>query len=356
MEEIDVSQLLNYFKSKIIYVLLAMSITFCLSSIYVNRFRVPEYTNSTTILLNQANENTSINYNDVNLNKQLVSTYGEIIKSKRVLGQVIESLELDLEYKELSSRVAVGEITDTSIIRISVTDTDSELAAEIANMIADVFSKEIVEIYKIENVSIIDSAEASEIPSSASTMKIIGISTIAGAFISLAVIFILFYFDTTIKNEEDIEKATGLPVIGIVPISREKIKYSAHRKYYDDLAKKHRSQEVLPVQKEVRKMEVTNEINTEKEIGIQKKIEEPVIPIIEDEIKEEVIPLETEVKEEKQEKEIPIEKPAPKKTTTKEVKEEKKYKVQNSKKRKRTTNYSTSNKTNYNKTKGKSKV
>lgn len=272
MEEIDISQLFNYFKSKIIYILFAMSIAFCLSSIYVNRFRVPEYTSYTTILLNQAGENSTISSTDVNLNKSLVTTYSEIIKSKRVLRQTIQILALDMETGELSSKVLVGEITDTSIIKISVTDEDSELAADIANTIADVFAKEIVDIYNIENISIIDTAEVSETPSSMSALKIIGVVTIIGAILSVGVIFIVFYFDTTIKSEEDIEKITGLPVIGIVPSSREKIKYSQHRKYYDDLAKKHQSHEILPVQRELKKIEVVEEGTTSSnEINVQVK-------------------------------------------------------------------------------------
>ncbi len=270
MEEIDIGQLLGYFKSKIIYIIFAMSIAFCLSSIYVNRFRVPEYTSYTTILLNQTNENASITASDLQINKSLVSTYGQIIKSKRVLRTVIQKLNLDIEYAALANSVSVGEVTDTSILRISVTDPDSSRAADIANEIAEVFSEEIQEIYKIENISIIDKAEITEVASSTSTMKIIGIATIAGAFISIAVIFVIFYFDTTIKNEEDIERVTGLPVIGIVPISREKIKGSAHRKYYEEQAKKHKTQEILPVEREVRRIEVNDDADIESEITMMR--------------------------------------------------------------------------------------
>lgn len=270
MEEIDIGQLLGYFKSKIIYIIFAMSIAFCLSSIYVNKFRVPEYTSYTTILLNKTNESTAITSSDFALDKSLVTTYGEIIKSKRVLRTVINNLALDLEYAELASKVNVGSVTDTSILKISVTDPDSAKAASIANEIAGVFSEEIQEIYKIENISIIDVAEITEVASSTSTMKIIGFATIAGAFLSIAVIFVIFYFDTTIKNEEDIERVTGLPVIGIVPISREKIKGSAHRKYYEEQAKKHKTQEILPVEREVRRAEVDTSVDTETEITMMR--------------------------------------------------------------------------------------
>lgn len=286
MEEIDISQLLNYFKSKLIYIIFAMAVAFCVSSIYVNRFRVPEYTSYTTVLLKQSGD--TISATDVNLNNSLVSTYSEIIKSKRVLKQVISDLDLDIEYGELYSKIVVGEVNDTDLIKISVTDADNELAADIANAIAEIFAAEIVDIYNIENISIIDEAEVSEVASSTSTIKIIGIATIAGAFLSIVVIFIIFYFDTTIKNEEDIEKATGLPVIGIVPISREKIKVSAHRKYYDDLAKKHKSQEILPIEREFRRVEANKDLDTEKEIGVS------VLPTIEDivvdtDIKDEIV-------------------------------------------------------------------
>lgn len=288
MEEIDIGQLLGYFKSKIIYIIFTMSIAFCLSSIYVNRFRVPEYTSYTTILLNKTNESTAITQSDFALDKSLVTTYGEIIKSKRVLRTVINNLSLDLEYGELASRVNVGSVTDTSILKISVTDPDSNKAANIANEIAEVFSEEIQEIYKIENISIIDVAEITEVASSTSTIKIIGIATLAGAFLSAAVIFVIFYFDTTIKNEEDIERATGLPVIGIVPISREKIKGSAHRKYYEEKAKKHKTQEILPVEREVRRVEVDTTVDPEAEITMMRVSESSSPEEVIDNLKEEL--------------------------------------------------------------------
>lgn len=219
MEEIDISELLNYFKSKIIYIVFIASVFFCVSAIYVNRFRVPVYTSSTTILLNQANENIAINTNDLTLNKSLVPTYREIIKSKRVLSQVIKSLDLDYEYSELANMVEVFEVTDTSIINVTVTNENRSEAATIANTIAEVFTKEIVDIYNIENISIIDEAEESNKPSSTSAVKVVLIATIIGIVLAIIAFFIIYYFDTSIKSEEDIERITGLPIIGVVPLS-----------------------------------------------------------------------------------------------------------------------------------------
>ena len=250
MEEIDISQLLDYFKSKIVYIIFAMALAFCLSAIYVYQFRVPEYTSYTTVLLTQSGE--SINANDLNMNNSLVSNYSEIIKSKRVLNQVISNLSLDMEYAGLQSKIVVGEVNDTDLIKISVTNEDAELAADIANEIANVFSKEIPLIYGTQNTSIIDVAEVSKIPSSASAIKIILIVTLAGAFVAVGIIFVVFYFDTTIKNEEEIERLTGLPVIGVIPMSRERLRTSQHRKFYETVAKKNIKLE----QQEVTKLDI----------------------------------------------------------------------------------------------------
>lgn len=260
MAEIDLSQLINYFKAKLIYILFAVSLVFCFSSIYVNRFRVPEYTSNTTILLNQANENMSISTSDVSLNNSLVTTYSEIIKSKRVLRQVIDLLALNDSFENLSSKVKVSAVTGTSIIKISVTDEDPEQTTIIANTIASVFIKEIVNIYHIENISIIDEAEMPEHSSSASIVKIVAISTFIGLVLTLGITFIVFYFDKTIKNEEEIERVTGIPVIGVIPISREKIKASAHRKRIEKKMHSHKIDE-LPIEKVENKIEQTNKID-----------------------------------------------------------------------------------------------
>lgn len=275
MEEIDLNQLLNYFKSKAVYIIFTMALAFSIAALYVYFLRVPEYTSSTTILLNQTNAQATINTSDLTLNKSLVPTYSEIIKSKRVLNQVIDNMALEYEYSALYSMIGVSEVTDTSIIRISVTNEDRELAARIANEISNVFTREIVEIYNLENISVIDEAEVSQVSSNTSIFKIVLIATIAGGLIATAVVFVIFYFDTTIKNEEDIERVTGLPVIGLIPMPHEKVKKSYHKKYYQEIAKKHLSdtrEAVVPI--DVKNDESKNSSTTENVIEVRDEHQE----------------------------------------------------------------------------------
>ena len=47
---------------------------------------------------------------------------------------------------------------------------------------------------------------------------IIGIAGLVVGIIGVVVVFIKFYFDTTVKSSEEVESKLNLPVIGIIPL------------------------------------------------------------------------------------------------------------------------------------------
>ena len=97
---------------------------------------------------------------------------------------------------------------------ISVTDADKEKAADVANEIAMVFAEVIEEKYGQENVTQFDVATVSENPSNNTTLRDAGIAGFAGLFLVIAVAFIVFYFDDTVKYSKNLEKDLKMPVIG----------------------------------------------------------------------------------------------------------------------------------------------
>lgn len=222
MEEIDLKELWNYFISKIGIFIAFVAVAILISNIYLLWIQKPLYKSEATLVLTRSNSETGeqagITTNDININQKLVSTYGEIIKSKRVLSKVINNLELQTNSDKLSKKVSVSNKADTEILRISVSDEDSKLSQKIANEIADVFSDEVVKIYNIQNISIIDYAEEEVKPYNVSVVKQSVIALVIGVVLALAVIFIMFYFDTTIKSAEEVEEKTGLVVLGRVPV------------------------------------------------------------------------------------------------------------------------------------------
>ena len=222
MEEIDLKELFDYFKSKLIWIIIAVVVVMAIGNIYMLLTREPLYKSNTTIVLVSENANETYNQNELQLNKNLVGTYSEIIKSRKVLNQVINNLGLDYDVIELSKNITVEAITNTELIRISVSDKDTEIATRIANEIANVFTTEIQKIYKLNNVSVVDRAVNSVKPYNINYLKDNLIYIMIGLVLSCGIIFVRFYFDTTIKTSEEIENKLGLTVMGIVPkVERE---------------------------------------------------------------------------------------------------------------------------------------
>lgn len=222
MEEINLKELFDYFVSKWFMVALAAVVCVVFGAVYTIFFKTPLYNSYTTMVLTTNNENTNINQSitqsDITLNKNLISNYRVIMKSHSILNQVINNLNLNMTTDELKKMVNVTTEDDTEIIRISVNGTDKETAKDVANEIARVFSNDVARYYSIKNVAIVDYAEVSNNPYNISLLKTVVLAMLIGVVLSCAVIFVMFYFDTTIKSTDEIETKIGLPTLGVVPL------------------------------------------------------------------------------------------------------------------------------------------
>lgn len=216
MEEINLKEVYSYFKAKILWILLAIVIIVIIGNVYTIITRVPMYQSNTTIVL-VGESKKEYSQSDSLLNQNLIGTYSEIITSRKVLQQVIDNLKLKTTVDELSSNITTSSVEDTEIIRITVNNERKKQAAEIADEVAEVFSDEIQDIYNLENVAIIDKAEAANSPYNINYVKDNIIYLAIGIVLSFGVVFVMYYFDTTIKSSEVVEEKLGLTVIGIVP-------------------------------------------------------------------------------------------------------------------------------------------
>lgn len=222
MEELDLKELLMLFWNKKVKILLIVAIFMLIGIIYTIGFVTPVYTSSTTLLLatsgNSADKTNTITTTDITLNSKLVSTYSTLIKSKTVLRQVISNLGINISEDELEKNITVSQEKDTEIIRISVTNADATTAAKVANEVAKVFSQRVSEIYKINNVQVVDQAEVDTIPSNINHAKDIIIFACVGIVVSVMYVLIANMLDTTIKTAEEVEKEFKVPVLASIPL------------------------------------------------------------------------------------------------------------------------------------------
>ena len=97
MEEFNVLDFLKYYLSKLAIVIVFVIIGILASFYYTEKIQVATYKSETKIVLtNQSTSSATITQSDITLNKNLISTYREIIKSRRILLKVINTNKLDI--------------------------------------------------------------------------------------------------------------------------------------------------------------------------------------------------------------------------------------------------------------------
>ena len=218
MEEIDLGELFSYFVQRIYIIIIAVLVCLICGITYTVFLKEPLYKSDVNVIVvSKEKETSSALQSEISANQKLAATYRELVESRRILKEVIKNLELKYSVRELQEMISVENVNETEIIRITVNSKSAMEAKMIANETAEIFEKEIVDIYNLENVSIIDKAELASSPYNVNLIKDSVIYFALGLVLSCGIIFVIYYFDNTIKSVEQIEKHLGIPVIGTVP-------------------------------------------------------------------------------------------------------------------------------------------
>lgn len=206
-------------------ILIILPLLFLIISAIVTFFVLsPKYQANTQILVNQTKgDNPQFMAQEVQSNIQLVNTYKEIVKSPRILDEVSKDLDevskdLDDKYSpsKLSSMLTITNQENTQLINIQVKSGHKQDSEKIANSFAKVTSKQIPKIMSVDNVSILSKADGTAVKVAPKTVvNLIG-AFFLGLVVALIYIFFKVIFDKRIKDEEDVEKELGLPVLGSI--------------------------------------------------------------------------------------------------------------------------------------------
>lgn len=276
MEEINLRDLLSYFKKHLILFIVMVLFVVSAGTIYSVFLLKPEYKAQATVILSSDKSKNTVQ-SEINANKNLIDTYTEVVKSHRVLDRVKNEMQIDDTYEQLVKKVTVASLKDTEIISISVVDRDKNHSYSLANTIADTFTNEIGQIYNDKSVNVLDRAVEPQKPHNVDLVKQEAIYAAAGIVLATAVIFLMFYIDRTIKTTEQIEQLFKLPIYGkIRKLETEKQKQQ-RKKHAEKAAKleaklaakleKEQQKEAKKAEKLAAKLEKQEKVNNE-ELGV----------------------------------------------------------------------------------------
>lgn len=222
-EEIELRQYWEMLKKRWIIVLV-LPIIAALTSGVVSFFIIkPVYQASTTLIVGKKASEAGqaavqmLDNSVLQANLQLAKTYATIAQSRTVEQSVINHLDLTMSVAELDKLITINPVKTTEILEIQVMNTNPELATDIANSMAAEFSKAVIEIKKVDSVSIVDTAVVPNNPVKPDKMLNILIAYVVGLMAAFGLVFLLEYLDNTIKTSSDVENVLGIPVLGVIP-------------------------------------------------------------------------------------------------------------------------------------------
>lgn len=201
-------------------------------TLFVSLFVItPKYSSSTDILVNRKMDNPNGQVNDqgqIQADIQMISTYKDIITSPTILNTVSSRLADEgyhISSGAIRNSISISNQQNSQVFTVAVKAKNSQLAAAMANTIADVFKTKVKKIMSVNNVSILSKAVASPSPVSPK----VGLNTIIGIVVGLILGLILAFvangLDRTITDEsfitDDLE-LNDLGIISEIPASKVK--------------------------------------------------------------------------------------------------------------------------------------
>lgn len=177
-----------------------------------------------------------------NLALSKVVTYVEYGSSRAVAELTIDALGLQTSPEALVNRVSVTNPSDTPIIRVTASASTPEAARDIASVWLDSM---VTQIQAVEGTTApgtetttgegsefgaettpfltlvpIDSARLPTSPTSPNTRLALALGALIGFALGIGYALVRHALDRRIRRPEDVERQTGVPVVGTIPVNR----------------------------------------------------------------------------------------------------------------------------------------
>ena len=216
--EIDLKELIGNMLEHWVFIAVITLIAAVAGLLVTKLMMTPQYEASVNMIVNSRQDSTgSLTNDNITSSKNLVTTYAVILKSNIILDQVIEELQLEDTYKELSSRITVEAVDSTQVMSVSVRYPDPEKAYLIVEKLVEIAPSVIVEAVEAGSCKVVSKATVGENPVSPSTKKNVVMAALLGMILSMGIVVLKSLLQNYIADDEDVAKYLGLPVLAVIP-------------------------------------------------------------------------------------------------------------------------------------------
>lgn len=218
-QEIDLRELFYIVIQNWWVVALFIIVSLALTAFVTMNLITPMYESRATLFIGKDSSlmgGLDLSLGDIQFDRNLVSDYRELMKTRLVTTEVINSLSLDMSVGELINNLDISVIGDSRFMHIIYQDPNPRMATTITNRLSEELIDKAIDIVGVQNVQIVDYAITSDKAVSPKVNLNLAIALVLGAMLGLFSIFLIHMLDNTIKSEDELAKL-GLSVLGVVP-------------------------------------------------------------------------------------------------------------------------------------------
>ena len=224
----DISEVLGEIKDKWKNIVLIVLFFLLISSIYNIFFINKEYEANVKIFIGkQKFKNITETYNneEINLYQRLITTYSEVIKSKKLINESIKGSKMNylqdkyknINYDLLMKNLTINPIANTQIIEIKYKSLNPQQSYDLLYSITENLISYSKELYPNVNITILEQVHVNLKPLMNKKLTIIGLGLMLGLIVGIGGIIGVMYLNNTYKNQKSLEEEIGLTVIGVIP-------------------------------------------------------------------------------------------------------------------------------------------
>ena len=224
----NILEVLDGIKDKWKNIILIVLSFLLISSIYNIFFINKEYEANVKIFIGkQKFKNITETYNneEINLYQRLITTYSEVIKSKKLINESIKGSKMNylqdkyknINYDLLMENLTVNPIANTQIIEIKYKSLNPQQSYDLLYSITENLISYSKELYPNVNITVLEQVHVNLNQLMNKKLTIIGLGLILGLIVGIGGIIGVMYLNNTYKNQKSLEEEIGLTVIGVIP-------------------------------------------------------------------------------------------------------------------------------------------
>lgn len=190
----------------------------CMLAAGVYSFVVMPNTYSATVsmyvLVQQDNAKSNSLSSDLSASQMVTNDVATLLKSDRVVNETASSLGLE---NLKAYKTSITSSTTSRVLSLEVTGPDAQMAANIANKMADEVSTVAHDVMNVDSVNVVDSAKVPTAPSGPKRPLYMAVGLLGGLFVAVAIVVVEDMLNTKVRDQEELEELLGVPVIGRIP-------------------------------------------------------------------------------------------------------------------------------------------